>query len=93
MSADADNIIFQQLRLIRAENEKRDRDFALLRAEFLMLRSLMVSQLEGFGSKLDVIISMLGTHTDTLYQMNVERLLVLERHPSFKLGEGEPGTE
>jgi hypothetical protein len=83
MTVDAD--IIQQLRLIRAENEKRDRDFALLRAEFLMLRSLMVSTLRGFGSKLDVIISMLGTHTDTLYQMN-ERLLNLERQR-----EGEPG--
>jgi hypothetical protein len=83
MTVDAD--IIQQLRLIRAENEKRDRDFALLHAEFLMLRSLMVSTLRGFGSKLDVIISMLGTHTDTLYQMN-ERLLNLERQR-----EGEPG--
>jgi hypothetical protein len=85
MTADADNIIFQQLRLIRAENEKRDRDFALLRAEFLMLRSLMVSQIEGFGSKLDVIISMMGTHTDSLYSIN-EKLLVLQRQR-----EGEPG--
>jgi hypothetical protein len=84
MSADADNIIFQQLRLIRAENEKRDRDFALLRAEFVTLRSLITSELEGFRTKLDVIISMLSTHSDILYSMN-ERLLVLERQR-----EGEP---
>lgn len=66
------------LRLIRAENEKRDRDFALLRAELVMLRTLIGSQLEGLGSKLDVIVGMLATHTDTLYAIN-ERLLVLQR--------------
>jgi hypothetical protein len=76
MSADG-NIsehVLAQLRLIRAENEKRDRDFALLRAEFAMFRG----QLQVFESKLDTILSMLGTHSDILYQMN-ERLLVLER--------------
>ena len=81
---EVDNIVIQQLRLIRAENEKRDRDFALLRAEFVMLRSLLTSQLEGFGTKLDVIVSMLSTHSETLYSIN-ERLLVLERQR-----EGEP---
>jgi hypothetical protein len=83
MSADADHVL-QQLRLIRAENDKRGRDFALLRAEFMMFRSLIASQLEGFGSKLDVIVNMLSTHTDTLYGIN-ERLLVLQRRR-----EGEP---
>lgn len=81
MSADH---VLDQLRLIRAENEKRDRDFALLRAEFVMFRSLIASQLDGFGSKIDVIVSMLSGHTDTLYQIN-ERLLVLQRQR-----EGEP---
>lgn len=56
---EADNIVIQQLRQIRAE-------------------------LQGFGSKLDVIVSMLGTHTDTLYQIN-EALLRLGSQP-----EGEP---
>lgn len=83
MTPDADNIVLQQLRLIRAENEKRDRDFALLRAEFAMFRS----QLQVFESKIDTILSMLSTHTDAFYQIN-ERLLVLERQR-----EREPGTE
>lgn len=79
----AENIsdhVLQQLRLIRAENEKRDRDFALLRAELAMFRGLV-------DLKLDSILSMLSTHTDTLYQMN-DRLLALQRQR-----EGEPGTE
>jgi hypothetical protein len=81
-AADADHVL-QQLRLIRAENEKRDREFALMRAEFAMFRS----QLEVFGLKLDMIVSVLGTHTDTLHQMN-DRLLALQRQR-----EGEPGSE
>jgi hypothetical protein len=78
MTADADNIILQQLRIIRAENEKRDIELALLRAEFKMFSTVV-------GSKLDTLLSMMSTHTDTLYSMN-EKLLVLQRQR-----EGEPG--
>ena len=58
---EADNIILGQLRVIRAEHEKRDRDFALLRAELKMFTSV-------FGTKLDTLISMMSTQTETLYE-------------------------
>lgn len=79
----AENIsdhVLQQLRLIRAENEKLDRELALMRAEFAMFRGLV-------DLKLDSILSMLSAHTDTLYQVN-DNLLGLQRQR-----EGEPGTE
>ncbi|MDQ3565126.1 MAG: hypothetical protein M3436_13635 [Pseudomonadota bacterium] len=71
MSADH---VLDQLRLIRAENEKRDRELALMRAEFVVFRS----QLDVFRTYLETIVSVLGTHTDTLQEIN-ERLLGLQR--------------
>lgn len=79
---EADNIILAQLLVIRAENEKRDRDFALLRAEFKMFTSV-------FGTKLDTLISMMSTQTETLYEIN-EKLLVLQRQREGEPAEGEP---
>jgi hypothetical protein len=47
-----------ELRLIRAENEKRDRELALMRAELVVFRS----QLVAFRSQLDVS----RTHLETM---------------------------
>lgn len=71
MSADH---VLEQLRLIRAENEKRDRELALMRADFALFRAHLQS-----------IVSVLGTHTDILQEIN-ERLLALQRQRT----EGEP---
>lgn len=83
MSADADHVL-EQLRLIRAENEKRDRELALMRSEFVMFRS----QLDLFRTHLEIhlqtIVSVLGTQTQILHEVN-ERLLTLQRQQ-----EGEP---
>ncbi|MCA1603650.1 MAG: hypothetical protein LC776_19090 [Acidobacteria bacterium] len=48
-----------ELRLIRAENEKRDRELALMRAELVVFRS----QLDVSRTHLETIVSVLGTHT------------------------------
>jgi hypothetical protein len=62
--------------LIRAENEKRDRDFALLRAEFAAFRGLV-------DLKLDTVLSMLSTHTAILYQMNERGLAAPARRRAW----------
>lgn len=72
MSADH---VLEQLRLIRAENEKRDRELALMRAELVVFRS----QLDVSRTHLETIVSVLGTHTDILHEIN-DRLLALQRH-------------
>jgi hypothetical protein len=64
MSADH---VLEQLRLIRAENDKRDRELALMRADFALFRM-----------HLETIVNVLGTHTDVLHEIN-ERLLGLQR--------------
>ena len=63
MSADH---VLEQLRLIRAENDKRDREFSLMRAEFTVFRT-----------QLEMIVRLLGTHTDILQEIN-DRLLTLQ---------------
>jgi hypothetical protein len=88
MSA-ADHVL-EQLRLIRAENDKRDRELALMRAEFIMFRSRLDLIEQLLRTHLETIVSVLSTHTDTLHEMN-ERLLGLQR--TFEPGsrpEGEP---
>ena len=62
----ADHVL-EQLRLIRAENDKRDREFSLMRAEFTVFRT-----------QLEMIVRLLGTHTDILQEIN-DRLLALQR--------------
>lgn len=83
MSADH---VLEQLRLIRAENEKRDRELALMRAEFVMFRSRLDIMEQLLRTHLETIVSMLGTHTDALYGIN-DKLLALQRALS------EPGGE
>ncbi len=83
MSADH---VLEQLRLIRAENDKRDRDLALMRAEFVMFRAEFALLRDGFRTHLETIIGMLSTHTDTLYQIN-DRLLALQR--ALEAGKGQ----
>jgi hypothetical protein len=56
-----------ELRLIRAENEKRDRELALMQTELVVFRT-----------HLETIVSVLGTHTDILHEIN-DRLLALQR--------------
>ena len=63
-----------ELRLIRAKNEKRDRELALMRAELVVFRS----QLDVSRTHLETIVSVLGTHTDILHEIN-DRLLALQR--------------
>jgi hypothetical protein len=65
----ADHVL-EQLRLIRAENEKRDRELALMRADLVVFRS----QLDVSRTHLETIVSVLGTHTDILHEIN-DRLL------------------
>lgn len=74
MSADH---VLEQLRLIRAENAKRDLELALLRADFTAFRDIVNTQLSA-------IVRLLGTQTDALHAIN-DRLLALQRQQ-----EGEP---
>jgi len=71
MSADH---VLEQLRLIRAENEKRDRELAVMRADLIVFRS----QLDVSRTHLETIVSVLGTHTNILHEIN-DRLLALQR--------------
>lgn len=68
MSADH---VREQLRLIRAENAKRDLEFALLRADFTAFRDIANTQLSA-------IVRLLGTQTDALHEIN-DQLLALRR--------------
>ena len=62
----SDDHVLEQLRLIRAENDKRDREFSLMRAEFTVFRT-----------QIEMIVRLLGTHTDILQEIN-DRLLALQ---------------
>lgn len=63
----SDDHVLEQLRLIRAENDKGDREFSLMRAEFTVFRT-----------QLEMIVRLLGTHTDILQEIS-DRLLALQR--------------
>jgi len=62
----ADHVI-EQLRLIRAENAKRDLELALLRADFTAFRDIVNTQLSA-------IVRLLGTQTDALHQRSAAGL-------------------
>lgn len=74
MSADH---VLEQLRLIGAENAKRDLEFALLRADFTAFRDIANTQLSA-------IVRLLGTQTDALHAIN-DRLLALQRSQDGEL--------
>lgn len=69
-----DNLVIEQLRLLRAENGKRDREVSLMKSDMTLFRA----ELAQANSHLRAIVEILGTHKDVLDEIN-ERLLDLQR--------------
>ncbi len=70
---ETDNIVIEQLRLIRAENADRDRQFMLVKAELATLRA----EVQNSNTHLRAVLDVLSEHTAVLGQLSA-RLLELQ---------------
>ncbi|MGH8562702.1 MAG: hypothetical protein ACREXW_00925 [Gammaproteobacteria bacterium] len=68
-----ENLVLEQLRIIRAENEQRDREMALIKADLTVFRA----ELANTNTHLRAVMEVLGTHTDVLHEIS-RRLLDLQ---------------